>query len=85
MRHWKATNLYHYTKDPLLVQQFSGHKSYDNTQLYINLDKQLFVNLPDENFSIKAVNSVEEAVKLGEVGFEPFLVIQGVQLIRKRK
>ena len=85
LRHWKATMLYHYTKDPLLVQQFLGHKSFDNTQLYINLDKQLFVNLPDENFTIKAVNSVEEAVKLGEVGFEPFLVIQGVQLMRKRK
>jgi integrase len=85
LRHWKATMLYHYTKDPLLVQQFLGHKSFDNTQLYINLDKQLFVNLPDENFTIKAVQTVEEAVKLGEVGFEPYLVIQGVQLMRKRK
>ena len=85
LRHWKATMLYHYTKDPLLVQQFLGHKSFDNTQLYVNLDKQLFVNIPDENFTIKAVQTVEEAIKLGEVGFEPYLVIQGVQLMRKRK
>jgi hypothetical protein len=27
----------------------------------------------------------EEAVKLGEVGFEPFVVMDGVQLFRKRK
>ncbi len=85
MRHWKATMLYHYTKDVLLVQQFLGHKSIENTQLYIQLDKQLFQSVPEDTFIIRAVNTIEEAIKLGEVGFEPYLVIQGVQLMRKRK
>jgi len=85
MRHFAATMLYHYTKDILLVKQFLGHREIENTMLYIQLDNQLFVNVPEDNFIIRAVNSVEEAVKLGEVGFEPFLVIQGVQLMRKRK
>ena len=84
-RHWKATMLYHYTKDILLVQQFLGHRFIENTQLYIQLDKKLFANVPDDKFIIRAVNSVEEATQLGEVGFEPFIVIQGVQLMRKRK
>ncbi len=69
----------------LLVQQFVGHKSIDNTQLYIQLDKQLFQSVPEDTFIIRAVNTIEEAIKLGEVGFEPYLVIQGVQLMRKRK
>jgi len=85
LRHWKATMLYHQTKDILLVQQFLGHKSIENTELYIQLDKQLFQNISDDNFIIRAVNTIEEATKLGEVGFEPFMVIQGVQLMRKRK
>lgn len=84
-RHWKATMLYHYTKDVMLVKEFLGHKELDNTQLYIQLDKALFQGVPDDAFIIRAVHTVEEATKLGEVGFEPFIVIQGVQLMRKRK
>jgi integrase len=84
-RHWKATMLYHYTKDIIAVQQFLGHRFIENTQLYIQLDKKLFANVPDDKFIIRAVNSIEEATQLGEVGFEPFMVIQGVQLMRKRK
>jgi hypothetical protein len=49
------------------------------------LDKQLFQSISEDNFIIKAVSTVEEAIMLGEVGFEPYLVIQGVQLMRKRK
>jgi integrase/predicted RNA-binding Zn-ribbon protein involved in translation (DUF1610 family) len=85
LRHWKATMEYHYTKDILHVKEFLGHKEIDNTQLYIQLDKQLFQNVPEENFTIRTVSTLEEAVKLGEIGFEPFMVINGVQLMRKRK
>jgi hypothetical protein len=77
--------LYHYTKDILVVQQFLGHRFIENTQLYIQLDKKLFANVPDDKFIIRAVASIEEATRLGEVGFEPFMVIQGLQLMRKRK
>lgn len=34
-RHWKATMLYHQTKDIVYVQQFLGHKRIDNTLLYV--------------------------------------------------
>jgi len=34
-RHWKATKLYHQTKDLLFVQRFLGHRSVQNTLKYI--------------------------------------------------
>jgi hypothetical protein len=37
------------------------------------------VNISDESFTIKAVKTVEEATELGKIGFEPFMVIEGVQ------
>jgi integrase len=85
LRHWKATMEYHYTKDILHVKEFLGHKEIDSTLVYIQLDKSLFQNLPDESFIIRAAQTKEEAIKLGEVGFEPFVVMEGVQLFRKRK
>lgn len=45
----------------------------------------MFKNVPDDKFIIKAISSLEEAVKLGEGGFEPFMVVNGVQLMWKRK
>jgi hypothetical protein len=42
-------------------------------------------NLHDDTFIIRAAKTLEEATKLGEVGFEPFVVMEGVQLFRKRK
>ena len=85
LRHWKATMEYHYTKDILHVKQLLGHKEIDNTMLYIQLDKQMFQEIPEDNFIIRAAHTVEDAVKLGEVGFEPFVIMDGVQLFRKRK
>jgi integrase len=85
LRHWKATMEYHYTKDIMHVKNFLGHREIDNTILYIQLDQSLFKNLPDDSFIIRAAHDLEEAIKLGEVGFEPFVVMEGVQLFRKRK
>jgi integrase len=85
LRHWRATMEYHYTKDIIHVKNFLGHKEIDNTLIYIQLDQNLFKNVPNDEFIIKAVHTVEEAVKLGEIGFEPFDIVNGVRLYRKRK
>ena len=53
--------------------------------IYIQLDKQLFQNIPEDNFILRTAKTLKEAVKLGEVGFEPFVIMDGVQLFRKRK
>jgi len=76
---------YHYTKDILHVKELLGHREIDNTLIYIQLDKQLFQNIPEDNFIIRAAHTIEEATKLGEVGFQPFVAMEGVQLFRKRK
>lgn len=85
LRHWKGTMLYHQTKDPYYVQKFLGHVSLKSTEIYINIEHALFTESPDDKFIIKAINSVKEATELGEQGFEPFMVIEGVQLMRKRR
>jgi len=84
MRHWKATMIYHKTKDLLYTMQFLGHKKSDNTLLYVQLEGKLFSQIDDE-FTVRAANDVKGATMLAEVGFEPFDVIEGVHLYRKRK
>jgi hypothetical protein len=39
----------------------------------------------DDSFTICVAHNQEEAIKLEEAGFEPFDVIDGVHLYRKRK
>ncbi len=84
--------LYHYgvpggsgPHDLLEVAEFLGHRDLENTRLYISLEKNLFKNLSDDKFIIKEVDSIEQAVKLGEIGYEPFMVLNGKQLMRKAK
>jgi len=38
IRHWRATMLYHQTKDILHVKEFLGHRSLDSTLIYINVE-----------------------------------------------
>ena len=85
LRHWKATMECHYTKDILHVKEFLGHREINNTLIYISLDKALFQNLPNDDFTIRVVHNAEEAAELGKLGFEPFDVVDNVRLYRKRK
>jgi integrase len=84
LRHWKATMEYHRTQDLVRVMRFLGHKKIDNTMLYIQLEEKQFKDCNDQ-FIIKAIHNEKEAVQLGEIGFEPFDVVNGVRLYRKRK
>jgi len=67
-RHWKATTLYHETKDILYVMDFLGHKDIRNTMRYIQLEKALF-NLGNDEFHVRVAKNVDEACKLIEVGY----------------
>jgi len=87
MRHWKATMLYHYKPDMLVVAEFLGHKDLENTRLYIQLEKNLFKNLPNDQFITRVAHNTEESCKLIEVGFE-FVTGEyndGGKIFRKRK
>jgi len=84
LRHWKATMLYHQTKDPFYVKEFLGHKRLDTTQLYIQIEKALFKEMSDE-FTVNVASEPEEIKKLLEVGFEYICEKDGLMFFRKRK
>jgi len=84
LRHWKGTMEYHKTKDILHVKEILGHKNINNTLIYINLERAVFKTSNDE-FTVRAVNTLEEACKLLEVGFEYVTKVDGKKIFRKRK
>ena len=83
-RHWKATMLYHQTKDILCVKEFMGHRKIDTTLLYVQLEKALFKEITDE-FTVKVAKTPEEIKALLEVGFEYVCERDGLMFFRKRK
>jgi len=83
-RHWKATELYHQTKDPHYVQSFLGHKSLRNTEIYINIEHALFDKY-DDQFTVKVADQPEGVKALLEVGFEYVCQKDNLIFLRKRK
>jgi hypothetical protein len=82
LRHWKATDLYHRTKDLLYVQQFRGYKSVSNTLKYIQLSNACF-NEDTEQYICKVASNVQDATELVELGFDYVTKMDGVKLFRK--
>ena len=84
LRHWKATMLYHQTKDILYVKEFRGHKKIEDTLLYVQLSETIFKETTDE-FTVRVARSLDEACSLLEIGFEYVTDMDDVKLFRKRK
>lgn len=84
IRHWKATTLYHQTKNILFVKNFLGHKNIKNTETYIQLEEALFKN-ENEEFICKVALSIEEAKTLIEAGFDFVCEFNEAKMFRKRK
>jgi integrase/ribosomal protein S27AE len=84
LRHWKATTLYHQTKDIYYVKEFLGHKSIKNTEIYITIERTLFAPSNDE-FTVKVAKKPEEIKELLEVGFEYVCDKNELVFLRKRK
>jgi len=84
LRHWKATMLYHQTKDILFVKQFLGHKKIENTLLYIQLAEAIFMDTCDE-FTVRVASKPEEIKSLLEIGFEYVCEKDDLLFFRKRK
>jgi len=82
-RHWKATTLYHQTKDILFVKEFLGHKNIKNTLRYIHLANGLSGS--EDQFASKVASTVKEACNLVDDGFEYVTDMEGVKIFRKRK
>jgi integrase len=84
LRHWYGTMEYHKKPDIFSVSKLLGHRSVLSTQIYINLEKMIFSGTADD-YIVKVVDTLEDAVKLMEVGFEFHTEIEGHKLFRKRK
>ena len=83
-RYWKATTEQHKTKDPWHVKMILGHKSIKSTENYIHLEQMMYDGDTNDQFTVKVANTMEEAIKLMEVGFEYHAEIEGNKLFRKR-
>ena len=83
-RHWKATTEQHNTRDPWYVKMILGHKSIKSTETYIHLEKMIYQGKANDQFTVKVADTLEEAIKLMEVGFEYHAEIEGHKLFRKR-
>jgi len=81
-RHFFATNLYHKTRDLLLVKQQLGHKNIENTLIYTQL-----LNLEEDEWTCKTATTPQESASLIEDGFEYVIGTfqDGGRQFRKRK
>jgi integrase len=84
-RHWKATMLYHQTKDPYYVKDFLGHKSLKNTEIYITIERTMFAEYANDEFTVKIAQTPQELTQLLEVGFEYVCQKDNLIFLRKRK
>ncbi len=84
LRHWKATMLYHRTKDVLYVKEFLGHKSVNSTLIYIQLEQALFDEDAD-SFTCRVAKTPEEIKLFIEAGFEYVTEKDALIYFRKRK
>jgi integrase len=84
-RHWKATMLYHKTRDPLYVKDFLGHKSIKNTEKYITIERTMFTECGNDEFTVKIAQTPRELTLLLEVGFEYVCQKDNLIFLRKRK
>jgi site-specific recombinase XerD len=71
---------YQRTKDILYVMRMLGHKSIQNTLVYTQM-----VQFKKEEYISATANTIEDAQKLVEAGFEYVTEIDCVKLFRKRK
>lgn len=85
LRHLEVTLEYSQTRDILHVQQVLGHRTIKSTIQYINLEAALYHNDNNDDFHIKVAETLDEACKLLETGFEYVTDMEGKKLFRKRK
>lgn len=85
IRHWKATTEYHRTKDILHVKHLLGHKSLNSTMIYIDIERAIYGELRDDEFTVRVAKTLEEDRELIEVGFEYVTERKGAKIYRKRK
>jgi hypothetical protein len=72
--------LYAKTLNILKVQRALGHRNINNTIIYTHL-----IDFRSDEYEVQIAETVQEAKKLGEAGFEHYDTIGNAHLYRKRK
>ena len=85
LRHWKATMLYHQTKDILYIMKFLGHKNIRNTLIYVTIESTIFGLEDSDEFTVKVAETLKDACNLLGAGFEYVTDMDDKKLFRKRK
>jgi integrase len=80
LRHWKATMEYHKTRDILHVMNLLGHRNIESTLVYTQL-----ISFESDEYHSAVANTVDEARKLLEEGFDYVCQKDDIMLFRKRK
>jgi ribosome-binding ATPase YchF (GTP1/OBG family) len=71
---------YHKTKDILHVMNLLGHRNIKNTLIYTQL-----VDFQNDDYHSATAQTMKEATKLVEAGFDYVCTHNDVMLFRKRK
>jgi integrase/recombinase XerD len=79
-RHFVGTMTYHKTKDIIYTQRILGHKSIQNTMVYVHM-----INFESDEYTVKVGSTIDECTKLLESGFEYVTDYGSKKLFRKRK
>jgi len=69
----------------LLVKEFLGHASLENTSLYIQVEQAIFGLSNDDEYDVTATNDKEDIKKLILVGLEYICQKDDILFFRKRK
>jgi integrase len=80
LRHYQACKTYHQTKDILFTKQKLGWKKLETALFYLQC-----IDFGAEEYHSATAETVEEAKKLVEEGFEYVTEFDDVKLFRKRK
>jgi len=72
-------------KNILLVKEFLGHASLENTLLYIQVEQAIFGLSNDDEYGVTATDDKEEIKKPISVGFEYICEKGDILFFRKRK
>jgi len=80
LRHYFGTMTYHRTKDILYTQRKMGHRNLKNTLIYTHL-----VNFRSDEYTVRVGETIHEACKLLEAGFEYVCDMDDIKIFRKRK
>jgi site-specific recombinase XerC len=71
--------------DIYYVKQFLGHKSVQNTEIYLHIERTVFGESGNDEFTVKVAEKPEEVKTLLGVGFDYVCQKDNLIFLRKRR